>query len=217
MSTAQTQRRGPSRPPIQELPPKICLGTVNPSLEDAKLSQSGSYYVQKLHLRGRNGSPDGYDILLFKPEWFSSGFDIQTYFDARDEAEQEHGKESPEYRAANAPIFVYSSNIVDSRRGSVSKLQGIAGSDERFDQLWDALVTDEAEADPAQITATLREFLRENETETVGFVLTQKKDGGELTDRYEVRQYFRTDDEKTVRYWLDRRGAVLAFDPDLPF
>lgn len=215
MATTQTQRRGPSRPPVTTLPTKICIGTVNPSLEDAKLSQSGAYYVQKLQLKGRNGSPDGYDILLFKPEWFSSQFDVQQYFDARDEAEQEYGQDSPEYKAANSPIFVYENNIFGSSFNSV--LQGIAGSDEKFDALWDALATDEPEADPAQITATLREFLRENETEVVGYVLSQKKDNGVLTDRYEVKRYFRADDERTIRYWMDRKDAVLAFDPDLPF
>lgn len=184
--------------PAADLPKKVCVGYVSQVLP-GKVSSTGKYVVQPIQLDGLGGGKSLRDNLLYRPEWFSPGFDPLTIKDEiEDDAEAER------------VLKVYYRNI--NGRGAISKLRGLAGSAERFEILAHRLLSQD-EVTIENVTSILTEFFEENANDQVkvGYILKQQstrtddinpETGKNIwikENRYEVDSYFDVTDEALKR------------------
>jgi hypothetical protein len=106
----------------------------------------------------------------------------------------------------------------------LSTLAGLCGSEAKFDEIQEVLVSDE-ERSVQEVGEILQNFFRANEGTEVGYVLKQRteKDGKgakRLIDGYEVGSWFYPGDEATVKYWQaqeakDPKGTKITYE--VPF
>lgn len=143
-----------------DMPKKIVVARVSEVL-DANVSKSGNYIVQPIQLDAFGAGRSIKYYLLYRPEWFRPDFDPNTIADTlEDEAE------------AKSLLGVYRRHI--SGKGSTSALRGLAGSDEKFDILANAILS-LSEITMEAVTTVIRDFLvEENADQLVGYELKQK-------------------------------------------
>ncbi len=118
-------------------------------------------------------------------------------------------------------LFVYRKNIAG--RGSVSNLLGIAGNQERYEDLANTLLTTEGitEEDGATITNVLKDKLvaaEGTDAFKIGYVLQQQRTKTDevneegkheyiLENRYDIRDFFEVTEESLKKY---RKAAVKS-------
>jgi hypothetical protein len=169
MSSVATGRSTFLSPPLALKPAKICAGRVT-AVGDAYLSKpkpnggGEKYYVVKITLTALGAGTDKDIWFLFRPEYFNAAM---TRADLNDMAEADKGV----YR-------MYEQHICTSEEGKKSTLQGLAGSQEAFNELASRLLAigvDAIAEQPTLVSDVLRQFfIEENPQAIVGYVLGQQ-------------------------------------------
>lgn len=163
-------RRTFTKPPAAPKPTLICAGKVT-EVKDAYLSaKSQKYYVVPIQLTGMDGGLDQKVYWLFHPEFFKG----YTPSELIELAEDDKGA----YR-----IFC---QHIAQESGKVSHLQGLATTEEAFDEISSRLLSlgvDAITENPTLVSDTLREFLiDENGDNVVGYVLRQQQEATDEKD-----------------------------------
>lgn len=185
-------------------PTLVCTGYVS-KVDETHPAKSGNYNVTPIHINGIGASLNTTVYLLTRPEWFEVDGDGRPSFKPNDLAKVEGG---------NAMLFVYRKNIAG--RGTVSNLLGIAGNQERYEDLANTLLTTDGvnEDDGAVVTHVLTDKLVAKEgTEAfkVGYVLQQQRTKTDevneegkheylLENRYEIKDFFEITEEALKKY-----------------
>ena len=184
-----------------KLPNIACVGTVA-SIADTKPSESGAYNVTNIKIEPRGGGYATQFALLTRPEWLIPAFSPDVELEGNTSAQ-----------------FVYQTNIQGPPNSGVSRLVGIAGSEEAADKLVDdifAAVVTETDKDgnafssvpDVQLTSAIRKHA---DGKLVGYTLVQKKeDTGEVdekgkkikirTGNYELGKLFFPTEDSLKRY-----------------
>lgn len=213
MSETQPKFREAS---ARRMPTLACIGSVA-AIGTGKISGSGKYIVQPIELGSLEAGKDLRLNFLYKPEWLSPGFDPDSL---------------EEVEGGDSMLSVYRRHI--SGRGALSNLSGIAGTDERFEALSGALLSQE----PVTVEGTeqiLNDFFfgQDAEDVTIGYIAKQQstrtddidpktgKNVYVLENRYEVSSFFRFD-EKTIKSLANRANKSngkfrLTFEAGVPF
>lgn len=196
MSTEQlaSAKRGFKAPEPSVLPTQANLGRVG-NVEKARLSKSENYVVVPFEIHGNGSAKNTKVWLTFHPNWLSFDFDPK-------DLENKEG----------FPDLVYGSNVVAS--SGLAVLQGIAGSEESFMDLCEALskvVFDIQDTDEEKVaeqkknvylkelTATFKKYF-ETVKPTIGYVLSQKSEKvGEDSEGKGI--YKRTKFYETSFFW----------------
>src|SRR5690349_8695608 len=202
---------GFASPTVEKLPQIACVGTVS-SVEEGKVSQKGTYVVQRVVVGGKGANKTSSVNLLYRPEWFTPGFNPDTI---------------KELDNADSVMFVYTRNIVPPPGdANLSVLQGLAGSDERFAALSGKLLSLNAgttEELISSIESTLRTFLVvEGKDTPIGYKLAQaKEDTGNVDEHgkkikilkasYELDSFFYPTEKKlkSLRSYAQRKPENL--------
>lgn len=173
-----------------EKPTLLCVGTVG-EIEEAHLSKSENYVVQPINLNALDAGRNIKLYFLYRPEWFTRGFNPATL-----KADQPGAH------------FVYGKNIAN--KDNLSNLRGLAGSNEAFVKL--ATILTSITSDPTgpsmeDVTEALVEFFEgnvdsEGQPKKIGFELRQQmtktdeineetgKNVYVRENRYEVKAFF---------------------------
>lgn len=198
-----------------KLPVRVCAGRVG-KIGEAKESQGGHYYVLPIDIAGVQGSPNAKVWFLWRPEFFKPE-ELKGFISAlpgKDEAE------AGELTRGSAE-FVYGKNITSD---DTSLLLALAGSEEKFDELYEKLsgVADSA----AGVEGAFKEFFAE-EQPVFYFTQQQQRERDENGDQrrknqYEVGRFFLAGDAKTMKYYEKKAASApeeyeITFDPELPF
>lgn len=183
-----------------KLPKIACIGTVA-NVADTKPSESGAYNVTNIGLEPRGGGFKTQFALLTRPEWLVPGFSPDVELEGNDSAK-----------------FVYRTNIMGPQGSGVSRLLGIAGSEDASEALVDDIFASvETTKDETGNTYSyvgeekLTSVIRKHATRPVGYILTQKmEDTGEKdeegrkvkirTSNYELGQLFYPSESSLKRY-----------------
>lgn len=211
------------------MPNLVCIGYVS-TVGDAKVSSSDKYIVQPLTIDGLESARNTKVQLLYKPEWLTENFNPESLNDFED------GK---------SMHFVYSQHI--RQRGGLSTLRGIAGSQEGFDTLSNAILNIPVTKDPEVFMRAVQEVITEfvnNNTESdgtpkkIGYVLSQKSskvldsngnpvknDAGKFEyvreKQYQVSRYFDVTEEQLKREINAAQKSPntikLTFENGIPF
>lgn len=188
------------------LPTLICTGKIS-EIEDGKVSSSGNYAMNRVHISGEGAGDDAAFNFLYRPEWLRWKFD-------RDTLEEKYG---------TGGDFVYR-NCIESDKG-LSFLQGMAGNTAAFNEALDAIM-DLEEITLDGVTEVLRRFVGQR----VGYVLSQKfekivdpetgeKVGKVRVDGYEVKYLFYPTPEelKRLRVKAEKSDGSFVFCGEVPF
>lgn len=166
MSTevATREKRGFKKMQAPILPTLYCVGKVA-KVNDVRLSKSGNYATGCIEILGQGAGKNHKVWFTFHPAWLDFDFDANIL----------EGKEG-------SPDLVYRSNIVAEK--GLSTLQGIAGSEENFMDLCEALSNvdyDENMDEAAQkvyfkkVTSALKKFFEEKQP-LIGYTLAQRNE-----------------------------------------
>lgn len=170
-------KRGFREAPAKKLPTLVCTGYVSKVHEGKAPDKSAGkiYTVNRVDINGYGGSRNVSVYLLSLPEWFATDLD-------------EEGVKRPAFRPTSleeeeggaSKLFVYRKNIRAVSDDVPSTLQGLAGTEDRFYDLCDALLDAEGidgPESPKVISDTLTAFLTPEGEEPVeiGYVLKQKR------------------------------------------
>lgn len=187
-------------------PTLVCTGYVS-KVDETNPSKSGNYNVTPIHINGIGASLGTTIYLLTRPEWFEVDGDGRPAFKPNDLDKVEGGK---------AMLFVYRKNIAG--RGTVSNLQGLAGNQDRYEDLADALLTSDGITDEDNggdvITKVLTSKLvaaEGKEAFIIGYVLQQQRTKTDevneegkheylLENKYEVKDFFEVTPEALKKY-----------------
>lgn len=183
-----------------QLPSIACVGTIA-NIADTKPSESGAYNVTNVKIEPRGGGYGTQFSLLSRPEWLVPGFAPDVELEGN--------------KSAN---FVYQTNIQGPPGSGISRLVGIAGSEEAADKMVDeifaAVTTENDEAGNAvsfvpdgKLDAAVRKYAGK----LIGYTLVQKKeDTGEVdaagkkvkirTGNYELGKLFFPTEDSLKRY-----------------
>ena len=208
MSTAQAteRKRGFREASAARKPTLVCTGYVA-GVPESKESASGKYNVTTVEINGLGASPNARVYLLTRPEWFETNEDGFPAF-RPDSLEKVEGGRSM--------LFVYQKNI--AQVGNTSVIQGLAGNEERFDTLAEALLSDPKtsdESDSAEAIQNIIEKLlvaKEGQTPfEIGYILKQQRNKTDdvdedgkpiyvLENRYEVSEWFEATEANKKKY-----------------
>lgn len=189
---------GLKKPQARKMPTLGCLGYLS-NLEDARLSQSGKYYVMPFELTGKYGSRSTRGNILFLPEWFEPDFNPL---------------------ALESPFEdVYRMHIAG--RGGVSTLEGLCASETASNDLAEALYGLSAYT-PEAISDTLIEFYQNLGTLTLGYNLKQKveklDDGStERSERYELGGFWYVTEDAIERAVVRQERSNANPDTKYPY
>lgn len=181
-----------------KLPKLACVGEVT-EVSDTKVSQKGTYNVTNIKVEPRGGGFKTQFSLLTRPEWLAPGFKPDVELDGQ-----------------SGPLFVYKTNIQGPPGGGVSRLIGLAGSEEKSESLVDDIFSAATDI-PAEdgsylgVPSTALDSAIRKHAGVVGYVLTQKmEDTGEVdeegkkirirTQNYELDQLFFPTPEALKKY-----------------
>lgn len=196
------------------MPVRVNCGRVG-KIGEAKESSGGHYYVLPIDIKGLKGSPDAKVWFLWRPEFFGENV-RETVKALPDKTEAEPGE-----LTRQSFEFVYAKNIISD---DVSLMQALAGSEEGFEKLYDAVAATDGSA--AAVEAAFKEFFAE---EQPVFYFTQqqgreKGDNGDMRrkNQYEVGRFFLDGDAKTMKYYEKKvenspEEYERTFDPEMPF
>lgn len=211
MSTASQQQLGFASATVDKLPTIACVGYVD-EVGEGKVSKSEVYINQPIKIRGNGANRSVTKYLLYRPEWLVPGFNPDTIKESGD--------------GARGMLFVYQSNIIPGRGAKkISALQGLCGSEERFNELANRLLTasypetgdnatpEETAAATSALIAQVRSILHQflvvegGEAVPVGYQMIQEKeDTGDVdekgkkvkvaTERYTLGDFFYPTEQK---------------------
>lgn len=187
------------------LPRLGCTGYVS-QIIDVKTTAKGVYDMARVKVEPYESGRSVIVNVLYQPEWLDGNFDPDSL---KEEANGE------------SLFSVYRMHIA-SRQG-LSTLAGLAGSEENFNALADALISSEDKS-PEAVKMILSDFFRENGGE-IGYVLKQRTrnteeldDNGKpikvLENGYEVGEFFypTEDAKKRLAKRANDGKLVLAFE-----
>lgn len=215
MSTNSTQTRMSFRgAAAADLPKLICVGRVS-DVKDGFVSESGKYVVQPIMIDAFGGGRSIKINFLYRPEWLRPGFDPASILESMDDADE-----------AKKVHSVYRMHIEGPER-SVSTLRGIAGSEEGFGVLSDALLS-LPEVTLEAVTTVIRDYVENNPVQ-IGYELKQKTAKTGETDEagkaiyrkengYDIDTYWEVTD-KNIKAKQKVAGKAdgrikMCFDPD---
>ncbi len=208
MSTAaeQTQKKLFNEASAAKLPKLVCTGYVS-KIGEGKASKSGVYNVNPVEIQGIGASRNATVYLLTRPEWFE--VDDQGYASFRPDSLQD-------VEGGAGMLFVYRKNI--KGRGTLSNLEGLCGSTERFENLQEAFltapgITDDTDS-PQVIEELLTKYLLPADGEAafeIGYTLTQRRtktaekdENGKnvylLENSYELSEFWEATDKAKAKY-----------------
>lgn len=205
MSTA-TQVFGFMGTEAAELPRLACIGYVEKV--EGKTTQKGVYDMQTVHITPAESGKKTVTNFMYEPSWLVPGFNPKTLL---------------EEAGGSTKYFLFGKNIKSQVEGSVSVLQGLAGSEEGFDSLSYSILTADDQS-PEGIQNILATYFNENNP-AIGYILQQRRRKTEEKDErgkaiyvleqgYEVGEFFYVTDEAKEK--LARRAAngklVLTFE-----
>lgn len=173
-----------ARPEANQMPELACLGQVG-EVSEPKLTGSGVYYWCGIRLVAQDAGRDRRAGWMYRPEWLAEDFDASGL---------------PAEKGNNLK-FIYEKHIAAPPKSlRLSVIEGLAGSAEGFAELSTSLndLQRNGGADPADVKKTLEEYFGAHEP-TVGYILGQKKEDGQLVDDYEVTRYFWPTSESIAR------------------
>lgn len=199
------------------LPELACKGIIS-EVPEAKLTDSQDYYMIRVKIQGIEGSKDVVVNHLFRPEWYTPGFDPTTLEEMAQSADEEVARRGRAFEA------VYRNNI-GGTNSQVSNLKGFCGaSDEalgKFGELRDALYAKKNEgktADAAEdltgddIQGLLSKFLMQTQGgKVIGYVLKQAKQKTEETDENNKAIYELRSNYEVKNYYVPSTKAHEAF------
>ncbi len=179
-----------------KLPKLICTGYVA-KIGEGKPSKSGNYNVNPIEINGFGAARNATVYVLTRPEWFETDEAGNPTFrpDALSQVE-----------GGSAMQFVYRRNI--RGRGSVSILEGVCGSEERFEKLQEEFLTTDGIDDENDSAEVIERILQNNllpkdgeQGFEIGYTLSQqrtktdeKDENGKfiylLDNRYEVSNFW---------------------------
>lgn len=163
-----------SAPAAKTLPRLICVGYVSAVGTGAwsktlDKNNDSRYIVQPIFIEGVDASRGTRVNFLYRPEQFVNGFQADSYHEMVDDGQptDDTGRlvSSGQYpfteKDAESVISVYRRHIL--ARDGVSTLQGIAGSEEAFGKLAEALIKETVDAVTIEgVQDTLTIFVAEN-------------------------------------------------------
>jgi hypothetical protein len=209
---------------VAPMPKLICVGSVSQVLE-GKVSQTGSYVVQPIQIAAYGTGRDARYNLLYKPEWFTPGFDPQSYYEGIEEGDDEA------VRQANSIVSVYRRNI--NVRSGISALRGMAGSEEAFNTLANRVLSLDEITIEAVTEVLSNFFANDNEGVMFGYVLKQQHTKTDDIDpetgknvwvpenRYEVDRFFDYSEKAIEGYKRQAEksagGVIVTFDSELGY
>lgn len=191
--------------PVKELQPVYCVGVID-EVKELKLTSSGAYVMLPFTIRPLASGIKTRGQFIFHPLWLRPGFDPSEEFDT----ETKEGKSA---------LFMYQKNIKPEKarkgdRQAIGILAGLAGSQERFNQIASKLLAvktaPDADGYSDEIEKILTDFLFPNKTSAVdaegqpialGYRMVQNREKNEETGKYEIRpgyqlgEFFYADNE----------------------
>jgi hypothetical protein len=214
MAQTQTQKtKGFRSASASRLPKLACTGYVA-AVYDGRESKSGNYNTVTVEINGFGGSKNTKVYPCTRPEWFAVDEDGNPIFRPDSLKKVEGGKSIQ---------FVYASNI--KGEDGVSTLEGLAGSEERFDLLTERLLTDARTSDPDKSAEAIASILEDvlvagqgEEPFEIGYILKQQaeksvdKNGKPELDpetgkpvyiyknRYEIDEFFEATEKNKKRF-----------------
>lgn len=199
---------------VQKKPDLACLGLIT-EVGPAKLSQSEKafYYVLPITVQGKFAAPKTLTYyLLFRPEWFTADFNPKDIMDGSTEGEQHYRRFRQDIAAR---LRDKDGKVIKGVRPST--LQNILGEEKflalaaEFDQI-------EGEPDFETVGEMIASYLR---GEDALFIASQRKDGEELMDSYNVDRFLSLSEDsysflkKDAKNKKRKRGPlVLTWDEE---
>lgn len=193
---------------VQKKPDLACLGLIT-EVGNAHLSQSEKayYYVLPITVQGKFVAPKSLTyFLLFRPEWFAANHKAQSIMDGSTEGEQHYRR----YRQdISARLRDKDGNRIKGNRPST--LQSILGEEKfaAFAAEFDAL---EGEPDPEIVSQVVNKYVL---GEDVLYIASQRKDGQELMDSYNIDRFLEVNEDsyqfliKDSKNKKRRRGPLV--------
>ncbi len=196
------------------LPKLVCTGYVN-KIGEGKASKSGVYNVNPIDIQGIGASRNQTVYLLTRPEWFEVDDNGYPTFKP-DSLSQVEGGSSMQ--------FVYRRNI--KGRGTISVLEGVCGSAERFENLQEAFLAAEGISDDTDsaeiIEGLLQTYLVAKDGESpyeIGYTLKQQQtktgekdeDGKNiylLDNRYELESFWEATPEAKKKFRISAEKSA---------
>lgn len=199
---------------VQKKPDLACLGLIT-EVGSANLSKSENpyYYVLPIKVQGKFVAPKELTyFLLFRPEWFAADHKPQSIMDGSTEGEQHYRRYRQDIAAR-----LRDKDGARIKGNRPSTLQSILGEEKfaafaaEFDQL-------EGEPDEGTVSEIINKYLL---GEDVLYIASQRKDGQELMDSYNVDRFLELNDDsfnflvKDSKNKKRRRGPlVLTWSED---
>lgn len=170
MATAEQAKKSFNKAGYKKLPRLHCTGYVA-LVEDGRESKSGNFNTVTVEINGLGGSRNTKVYPCTRPEWFELDAEGNPTFQPSNYDNVEGGKKLQ---------MVYANNI--SQEGGVSTLQGLCGSEERFDALQEAFLTNPNVADENKSAKAVESILDEllvakqgEEPFEIGYTLKQQQ------------------------------------------
>lgn len=173
---------------VEKKPDQACLGLIV-EVGPAKLSGADNpyYYVLPVTVQGKFVAPQKLTYyLLFRPEWFAADFKAKSIMDGTKEGEQHYRRYRQDIAAR---LRDKDGELIKGVRPST--LQNILG-EEKFAHL--AAEVDEFEGEPGfeEVGELLAKYLV---GEDVLYIASQRKDGDELMDSYNIDRFLSVTDK----------------------
>lgn len=131
MATAeQAKKLSFNKAGYKRLPKRFCTGYVA-TVEDGRESKSGNFNTVTVEINGLGGSTNHKVYPCTRPEWFALDEEGNPTFQPSDYDSVEGGEKLK---------IVYANNI--AQQDGVSTLRGLCGSEDRFDTLQEAFLSD---------------------------------------------------------------------------
>ena len=215
-------------------PTRFCVGTIG-ALEPTRLSKSGNCLVKTINLNGEGSAMSNNYHFCYTPEMFAAGFRPQATAKGTKFLFDTHVLT----RDIKKLSFNPSPEGFDSRVG-LAGLEGLCGSQEKFDEVFEQLQAayNEANDDNDVFGASVDTVLAQLEGLPVGYCLKQQmEDTSEVNDRgfpvkvpgayHSVAGFFYPDDKKQDKQIkksveaYNEKGlmwkAFVTYDNETPF
>ncbi len=225
MSQTQTatKRRGFQDVSAQRLPTLVCTGYVS-KIGEGKESSTGKYNVNPIEISGYGGSRNTRVNFLSRPDWFASEDGYALFRPATLE----------KMEGGNSILFVYRKNVKAGEGDSPSVLQGLAVTEENFEELSVAMLSApgiDGDESAQVIEQVLKDFLiaKDGQEPTeIGYILKQKSVKSDevdeegkpvyiLENKYEVDSWWAPTAKNKKRYLaIAEKSAAKAQEEGRP-
>ena len=200
-----------------KMPVQICAGRLGKIGEiKENRDETKHYYSLPLEIEGLGGSPTAKVWFTWRPEFFSAN--VRDWVSGL----PKKGDEEPGELTRGSAEFVYARNIIGD---DMSLLQAVAGSEEKFNALYDALAATDAE--PGSVREVFVETFGDGDEPPPMFYFTRQQAREKIGDgeyraksTYDVGRFFYADDKKSMKYYQgkaakDEINYEFTFDPEL--